>query len=141
MTMANTAEDAVLKAIFTNTSWSLISDALGVAGSLYISLHTADPGEAGAQNTNETAYTNYTRVAVARTSGGWTVTGSSVVNAALIQFPQSGGSGTDCTHFSVVTTSSGAGQIIIRGALSATLPTGSGIQPQFAAGDLTATLD
>ena len=35
---------------------------------LYISLHTADPGAAGAQNTSEAAYTGYARVAVARPS-------------------------------------------------------------------------
>ena len=49
--------------------------------------------------------------------------------------------GSDATHFSVVTTSSGAGQIILRGALSAAVSTGVGIQPQFAIGALTATVD
>ncbi len=86
------------------------------------------------------SYGSYARVAVSRTTG-FTVTGNTVENAALIQFPQSTANGADVTHFSIVTTSSGAGQIILRGALTSTLPTSTGIQPQFAAGALTATID
>jgi len=135
MSFSNATETEILAYIFDSAAAAWEGNA-----SFWVALHTADPAEAGTATTNEVAYTNYARVAVSRTTG-FTVSGNSVENAALIQFPQSGGSGTDCTHFSVVTTSSGAGQIIIRGALSATLPTGSGIQPQFAAGALTATLD
>lgn len=135
MSLGNTTENDVMLYIFDST-------APGWAGNanFWVSLHTADPGEAGTATTSEVAYTNYARVAVSRTTG-FTVTGNQISNAALLQFPQSGGSGTDCTHFAIVTTSSGAGQVILRGALSATLPTGSGIQPQFAIGALTATVD
>lgn len=135
MSLGNTTETEILTYIFDTTA-----PAWAANGSFYVALHTADPGEAGTATTSEAAYTNYARVAVSRTTG-FTVTGNTVENAALIQFPQSGGSGTDCTHFSVVTTTSGAGQIILRGALTATVPTGSGVQPQFAAGDLTALID
>lgn len=67
----------LLKLVFQNTTWANLGDATGVIkstanGSLYISLHTADPS-AGNQTTSETAYTGYARVAVARTSSGWTV--------------------------------------------------------------------
>jgi len=141
MTMANTAEDAVLKAIFTNTSWSLISDALGVAGSLYISLHTADPGEAGTALTSEATYTSYARVAVARSAGGWTVSVPTVSNTALIQFPQCTGGTNTITHFGIVATSAGAGALYFSGALSSSLAVSNGIQPQFAAGALTVTVD
>ena len=135
MSLGNTTETEILTYIFDTTAPAWASN-----GSFWVALHTADPGEAGTATTSEAAYTNYARVSVSRTTG-FTITGNSVENAALIQFPQSGGSGTDCTHFSIVTTASGAGQIILRGALSATVPTGSGVQPQFAAGDLTATID
>jgi hypothetical protein len=135
MSFGNSTETELLNYIFDSAA-----PAWAANGNFYVALHTADPGEAGTATTSEVAYTSYARVAVSRTTG-FTVSGNQVENAALIQFPQSGGSGTDCTHFSIVTTSSGAGQIILRGALSATLPTGSGIQPQFAAGALTATLD
>ena len=135
MSLSNATETEILAYIFDSAAaaWEANAD-------FWIALHTADPGEAGTAVTSEATYTNYARVAVSRTTG-FTVSGNQVENAALIQFPQSGGAGVDCTHFSVVTTSAGAGQIIVRGALSATLPTGSGIQPQFAAGDLTATVE
>jgi hypothetical protein len=43
-------------------------------GLVCISLHTADPGEAGDQTTSEATYKSYARVSVARTTAGWTVT-------------------------------------------------------------------
>jgi hypothetical protein len=135
MSLGNTTETEVMAYIFDSTAAAWAGNA-----NFWISLHTADPGEAGTATTSEVAYTNYARVSVSRTTG-FTVSGNSVENAALVQFPQSAGSGTDCTHFAVVTTASGAGQIIVRGALTATVPTGSGVQPQFAAGDLTVTVD
>ena len=68
----------LLKLLFQNTTWANVGDATGLvhtttAGSFFISLHTADPS-AGNQSTSETAYTGYARVAVARSSAGWTVT-------------------------------------------------------------------
>ena len=77
--------------------------------------------------------------ATGRTS--WTRSTATVSNTALVQFPQcTGGSGT-ATHFSIGQDVSGAGQIILSGALSASLAISNGIQPQFAAAALTATLD
>lgn len=135
MSFGNATETELLSYVFDSAATAWEGNA-----NFYIALHTADPGEAGTATTNEVAYTNYARVAVSRTTG-FTVSGNSVENAGLVQFATSGGSGTDCTHFSIVTTSSGAGQIILRGALTSTLPTSAGIQPQFGAGTLTATLD
>lgn len=106
---------------------------------LYLSLHTADPGVGNNQTTNETAYTNYVRIAIARTSGGWTVTSNAVVNAALAQFAQCGASGATITHVAIGTASSGAGTVLYSGALSSSLAVANGIQPQFAASALTAT--
>ena len=135
MSLSNTTETALLNYIFDSAapSWAANAD-------FWVALHTADPGEAGSAVTSEVAYTNYARVAVSRTTG-FTVSGNQASNAGLVQFPQSGGSGTDCTHFSIVTTASGAGDIILRGALSSTLPTGSGIQPQFGIGALQASVE
>lgn len=146
MSKSNTFENDLLLLVFNNTDITLIGDAAGLqnsaaAGSLYVSLHTADPGEAGDQTTNETAYTDYARVAVARSGAGWTVTGNAVANAALVQFPQCGVTGATLTHFGVGTDASGAGKLLYSGALSASLAVSSGIQPQFAAGDLDITED
>lgn len=71
MSMSNGAETALLTILFKNTAWANVGDASGlqpsaVAGSFYIRLHTADPGEAGTGDTSEAAYTGYAPVAVAR---------------------------------------------------------------------------
>lgn len=96
-----------------------------------MSLHTADPGETGNQTTNEIAYTSYARVAVARTSGGWTVSANSVSPAANIDFPAgTGGSGT-ATHAAVGTASSGTGKILYKGTVTPNIVCGSGITPRL----------
>ncbi len=106
MSMSNAAEQALLDLLFLNTDWANVGDAGGLqnsatAGSFYVALHTADPGEAGDQTTSEAAYTSYARVAVARSAGGWTRTTSTIANTALVQFPQCSGSSALCTHFSI----------------------------------------
>jgi hypothetical protein len=146
MSMTNAAEHAFLDLLFLNVDWADIGDAAGLqnsatAGSFYISLHTADPGEAGTQSTSEVAYTGYARVAVARTAGGFTRTGSTVANTALVQFPQATGGTATATHFGIGTDSTGAGNLLLKGALNSSLSISNGIQPQFAAGALTATVD
>jgi hypothetical protein len=146
MSKGNTFENDLLLLIFNNTDAALIGDATGLrgsstAGSLFVSLHTADPGEAGSQTTNETSYTSYARVAVARSGAGWTVTANAVANAALVQFPQCTGGSATITHFAVGTATSGTGKVLYKGALSSSLAVSSGIQPQFAAGDLDITED
>lgn len=146
MSMTNAAEAALLDLLFLNVDWANIGDAAGLqnsatAGSFYISLHTADPGEAGNQSTNEVSYTGYARVAVNRTAGGWTRTVSTIANTALVQFGQCTGGSATATHFGIGTDSSGAGNLLLKGALNASLSISNGIQPQFAAGALTATVD
>ena len=146
MSKGNTWENDLLLLVFNNTNAADIGDATGLrgsstAGSLYVSLHTADPGEGGNQTTNETSYTSYARVAVARSGAGWTVSGNAVSNAALVQFPQCTGGTATITHFAVGVASSSTGKILYKGALSSSLAVSSGIQPQFAAGDLDITED
>lgn len=135
MSASNTTETALLNYIFDSAapSWAGNAD-------FYIALHTADPGEAGSATTNEIAYTSYARVAISRTTG-FTVSGNTASNAALAQFPTCTGSSGTATHFSIVTTSAGAGDIIVSGSLSSSLAISTGIQPQFNAGDLDVVLD
>jgi len=149
MSLSNSAENDLLLLLFNNTNWANLGDATGLrgattAGSFYIALHTADPGETGNQTTSEIAYTNYARVAVARSSGGWTVSGTAptqVANAASVSFPTCGASGGTATHFSIGRDSSGTGEIIVSGALTSSLAISNGITPSFAIGQLTATVD
>jgi hypothetical protein len=146
MSATNAAETALLSLVFGNSNWANIGDATGLRGStaagvFYISLHTGDPGEAGSQTTSESAYTNYARVSVVRSGAGWTVSGASASNAATISFPAGGATGSTVTHFGIGTDASGAGNLLFKGALTASLAVSSGITPSFAAGQLTVALD
>jgi hypothetical protein len=146
--MSNSFETDLLELIFNNTAIANIGDASGLqpagtAGSLYVSLHTGDPGEAGNQGTSETVYTNYARVAVARTGGAWSVSGNTVSNVALVQFPQCGATGATITYVGVGVsgTAGDTGQLLFSGQLSASLTVANLIQPQFASGDIDIVAD
>jgi len=146
MSASNTFENDLMLLFFNNTNIANIGDATGVrgsstAGSLYIALHTADPGEGGDQTTSEATYTSYARVAVARSSGGFTVSGNSISNTAAVTFPAATGGSNTITHFSIGSASSGTGKILLSGALNASLAVSNLIIPEFAAGQLTATVD
>lgn len=132
----------VLALIFNATAWADIAenDSSSPLANLYLSLHTADPGVGNNQTTNETAYTNYVRIAVARTTGGWDAPAAgATANAALAQFAQCGVTGATLTHVAIGTAASGAGTVLYAGALSSSLAVANGIQPQFAAGALDVT--
>jgi hypothetical protein len=99
--------------------------------SLYLSLHTADPGEAGDQSSSETAYGGYARVPVARTGAGFVVTGNSVSPAANVDFAEAtAGTGT-LTHFGIGTAASGAGKLLYKGAISPTINVAAGVAPRL----------
>jgi hypothetical protein len=146
MSMSNAAEAALLDLLFLNIDWANVGDAGGLqnsaaAGSLYIALHTADPGEAGDQTTSEAAYTGYARVAVARTAGGFSRSGSTISNVATVQFGECTAGSATATHFSIGLLSSGAGQIVQSGPLAASRAISAGITPLFNPGQLTTTVD
>jgi hypothetical protein len=136
MSKGNTFENDLLKLIFNATTIANI--AINATSSpltnLWVSLHTADPGEAGAQNTSEIAYGAYARTSVARTTAGWVVTNNSVSPAADVVFPQAtSGSGT-ATHAAVGTASAGVGKILYKGALSPNIAVAVGVTPRITSG-------
>ena len=146
MSLSTAAETALLTLIFNNTAWANIGDAGGLqpsatAGSFYVSLHTADPGEAGTQSTSEATYTGYARVAVARSSAGFTVSGSNVSNAAAVTFGACTAGSNTITHFAIGTASTGTGNLVESGALSASLAVSAGITPSFAIGAMDTDAD
>lgn len=128
LTFADTAAElnALFCAVFSGAWNTVVQNAASPATNLYVSLHTSNPGNGGSQNTNETTYTNYTRVPVARTTGGWTVTTgsgtspSNVTNAASISFPGCGVTGATLTHWGLGLASSGAGTLLAWGPLGPT---------------------
>ena len=146
MSKSNTLENQMLLLFFNNTTMTLVGDAAGVLksaadGSLFISLHTSDPGEAGTQTTNEASYTGYARKGVARTSGGWTVTANAVTTAGVLTFDECTAGSATATHFGLGTDVSGAGKLLYSNALDASLAISAGITPEFAAGDIDVTED
>lgn len=134
MSKGDTFENDLMKLIFNATAIANIADNAGVSPltNLYVSLHTADPGETGSQTANETAYTGYARVAVARTSGGWTITNNSASPVANIDFGEcTASAGAAITHAAVGTASSGAGKLLYSGALSPNITMAVGVIPRI----------
>lgn len=136
----DTFENAVLLHIFQNSDIANIGDATGIrgssaAGNLYIALFTAAPSDS-AQGT-EASYTGYARVPVARTSGGWTVSGNNASNAAAITFGTCT-AGTNTIVAAAICTGGTAGvdDQLFWCTLDANLSVSTGITPEFAIGDL-----
>ncbi len=143
MSKGNTFESDLLALIFNGTAIANLADDAGTSPltDLYVSLHTADPGEAGDQTTSEVAYTGYARIAVSRDDTGWTVSGNSVSPAANIDFAQAqaGDTGT-ITHFAVGTDATLAGKVLYSGAISPNVTLGEGVIPRVST-DSTITED
>lgn len=136
MSKSDAFESALLALIFQNTNIANIGDATGLrgaatAGQLFVALHTADPGEAGTQATSEVAYTGYARVGIARSSGGFTITGNSVSPAANVDFPACTAGSATATHFSIGVASTGAGMVLYKGAITPAIAIAAGVTPRL----------
>jgi hypothetical protein len=130
----DTYENDWLRLVFNATAIANIADnaATSPLTNLQVSLHTGDPGEAGTQATSEIAYTGYARVAVARTTGGWTVTTNSVAPVANIDFgAMTGGAGGTVTHFAVGTAASGTGKLLYSGTVTPNITVSTGVTPRL----------
>lgn len=135
MSFGNVAETAVLNQVFVGTAlpWNANTN-------LFIALHTADPGEAGNALTSEATYGGYARATLTRASD-FTVAGNQISNANLEQFATCSSGSNVITFASIVDTASGAGNILVRAALSSSITVSTGVQPQFAASSLSFILD
>ena len=134
MGKSNLWESAMLGLLFKNVAVTLIGDSGGLrasatAGNLYLSLHTASPGETGDQTTNEIGYTSYARQPVARDGVEWTETGGIVTLAVEVSFPKGTGTGGTATYVGIGTSISGAGKLLYYGELAPHIVCGDGITP------------
>lgn len=114
--------EAFLEALFRGASW------LSLPGSLYLSLHTGDPGDSGA---NEVAASDYARLALPRTTADWTLSDDGlgmtwVENASDITFPSPTQDWGTVSHIAIWDAATG-GTCLWTGALAApvTLDAGS----------------
>lgn len=133
MSKSDEFENGLLKLIFNASGIATIADnaTSGALTNLYVSLHTADPGDSGKQSTNETSYTSYARVAVARSTSGWTVTGNSVSPVANIDFPACTGSTATITHFGIGVASSSNTKLLYSGTVTPNISVSTGVTPRL----------
>ena len=132
-------ENGVLNLLFLNQAFAAVGDASGLqpsaaTGSLYVSLHTADPTDAGTQSSNETAYNGYGRIAVSRAAGFTSATTGVIVPAADIDFAECTGTpGAAVTYFGIGVSGTGATTLVYAGALSPSVTMATGVIPRVKA--------
>lgn len=101
---------------------------------IFLSLHTASPGAAGNQSTNEAAYGSYARQSISRTSAGFTVAAGTATLTSAVNFPAATSGSETESFFGVGTASSGAGVLWYFGPVSPTIAVSSGVTPQLTTG-------
>lgn len=130
-------ENDLLKLVFNNVAVAGLGDANGLQpsaayGVFYLSLHTSDPGNAGNQSTNETAYTGYARLAVKRDATGFTVVNSSVNLTANADFGNcTANPGAAITHFGIGDAATGTGKLRYSGTLTPNIAMVVGATPRI----------
>ena len=150
MSASNSFETDLLELIFNNTDIADIGDAAGLqnsaaAGSFYVRLYTSAVTVDDSTIGTEAAYTGYVSggVAVARTSGGWTISGNNVSNAAAITFGKCTAGSETIRYFAIWKDNSTGtdSHRIIWGQLTSDLAVSTNITPEFAIGELDVNLD
>lgn len=134
MSMSDVFENDVLKLIFHGTPIASIADNAASAPltQFYMGLHSADPGEGGNQSTNEVSYPGYVRASIARSPAGWTINGNQVSPTSVIEWMEASGAvSITATHITIGTASSSNGKVILRGALTPTIPINQNTIPRL----------
>jgi hypothetical protein len=143
MSIADVTEIAILNLVFRAVAWANYADNAATAPqtNIGIGLHTADPTDAGDATTNETTYTSYTRVNVARTTAAWTApTGepSAISPIANIDFPPGTGGTGSVTFFATSKSNAapptGTQPILWSGSVTPAITVGSGVTPRLTTG-------
>ena len=129
---SNYLENALIDLIFNGTSiLSLAQNSDTPATDLVVALHTGDPGEGGAQNVSECAYTSYTRIKVERTSTGFTVSGGTATATTNIVFPQATGGTETVTHASISLSTASTADVLYYGTVSPNISVSNGVTPRL----------
>jgi hypothetical protein len=138
MSKGNTFENDFVKLIFNGTAIPNIADNASVSPltDLFFSLHTADVGESGTQSTSEANYNGYARVAVPRSTSGFSVVNNTVGLISNIEFPACTGGSSTITHFAIGTASTGTGKVLYKGVVSPTITVTTGVTPRINSGTI-----
>ncbi len=136
MTKSNAMETNLLSLVFQAVTFNDIAenDTSGPLTNIMVSLHTADPGEAGTQATNEGSYGAYIRVAVVRTTAGWNVTNNVAKPIANISFAQATSGTETITFFGLGHATSGAGALLYSGTVTPNIAVAAGVTPILTTG-------
>lgn len=101
---------------------------------LYISLHSADPGAGGFQDTSAMVYTGYARIAVPRLPANWAITNNVARPAGRLEFGEmTAGAEALALWMAIGTSATGAGKILLRGLLSPNIQCRLGVIPAIKA--------
>lgn len=124
-----------LKLLLNATTWSgiAVNDTGTPLTNLYLALSTGTLNASSTQTTTEAAYGSYSRVAVARTTGGFSAaSGGSSSLVATASFPAAT-SGTETETYASLGTDNTPtnGTIFYWGAISPTLAVSTGVTPQL----------
>lgn len=119
MLFGSTFRNDLALLIFNATAIANIADnaASSPLTNLQVALHSAYVDASGNQTTNEISYTGYSRVAVARTNGGWTVTGNLIVPVATIGFGACTAGSATAMFATIGTASTSTGKVLARAAI------------------------
>lgn len=134
--------NSLLALLYNATAISNVADnaASSPLTSVSIALATASYSTSSTLASNETAYTNYARQDVLRTTGGWAAPSSGATsNAAAIEYPQCGVTGATITSAATGKTGGGAAIAWHYGDLNAPISVSNQIQPRFPIGAVTIT--
>lgn len=111
-----------------------------LGGVLYMSLHSADPGASGNQESSEADYFGYERVPIERSASvpKWTVANGRATNKDTIEFPICEGGSSVVTWFGLGTNKNGAGRLLRRGKIEGGgFTVSNNITPQAKPGTIT----
>lgn len=147
---SNTFENEFLSHLFQNVAIAGIGDGSGLpaaatAGDFYLRLCTDAVAVDDATIGAECAYAGYVAkgIAVARSAGGWTITGNQAVNAAEVLFAACTAGAETVKYFEIWKNNTGATEAdrLTWVQLTANLAVTAGAVPRFAAGAVVVTFD
>ncbi len=128
-------ENEILDLLFTGSSIDSIAENAATSPSteLWFALHTADPTDSGTQGSNEVSLTGYARVAVARTSSGFSVVNNSVRPAINVDFPQLTSTSTATANYATIGLASAvtSGEFIASGSLEPVINLSENVIPRI----------
>lgn len=128
MSFTNDLETELLDHVFAGNAFTSPT-------TLYVSLHTGNPGETGSI-TNEVSGGAY-----ARQTATFTVSGNTATTSAAIEFPTATASYGTVTHIGVHSTSSGSSGFLAYAGLTDDKTIATGDVFRIPAGDIDITLD